>query len=213
MSSAQEGTVRNLQELYTVAAGIALVFAIERLVRVPTGADDAIRWSYLPAFLAFMVTLVPFYHGGMRHFDQVYVEEEGRNVRTGALLADFFLVFLEACLLLASARLLPDVTTTAWMLTTLFALDAIWGTTVYLVFTKGRLRLVELRWVLINIVTAALLAGFLIFAPADPVGGGVNVMVAVVLLCVTTVRTGIDYWVSWSFYFPWSRDDQVATLG
>lgn len=203
MDRAREGTVRNLQELYTVVVGVALVVAIEAILREPRAGGSLIRWEYLPAFGAVLVTLIPFYHGAMRHFDQVYVEERGENVRSGALLADFLLLFIEACLLLAAARLIPDVNAAAWAIAILLVVDACWGAAVYLIFLTGARRWIELRWVIMNIVAGPALA-ILLLAASTPARGETDWFISIAFLLVAIVRTVVDYSVSWAFYFPWT---------
>jgi len=52
--------------------------------------------------VAFLVTLVPFFHGMNRHLDHCYLEKEP-PVLHGALLFDFSIFFLEAGFLFAAA--------------------------------------------------------------------------------------------------------------
>jgi hypothetical protein len=197
MSRAREGTVRNLQELYTVAVGVAVALAVDQLIGA--GQEPPIHWNHIPVFAAFLATLIPFYHGAMRHLDDVYIQEGGRHVRSGALLADFLLLFLEACLFFIAARLISDARATAWALATLLALDAAWGTVVYLVFaTRGR-RWAEIRWVLVNSVAVPTLAiGLFLTAGMKEA----EEAAVIVLLIVAVIRTITDYWLSWDFYFP-----------
>jgi hypothetical protein len=71
MTRPREGTVRNLQELYTVAVGIALALAVQELIN--GSVEEPIEWSRVPAFIGFLATLIPFYHSAMRHLDEVYI--------------------------------------------------------------------------------------------------------------------------------------------
>lgn len=204
MNRAREGSVKNLQELYTVAVGVALAVAIEQLVRLPEGQGAFIKWEVLPTFGAFLVTLVPFYHGALRHLDQRYVEERGEAVRDGALLADFFLLFLEACLLLGTARVLPDARAAAWGLAILLVFDALWGGGIYLLFTRGRRKWEELEWVRLNLVAGPLLMVSLLALRYTPRSAG-EAILAFGLPVAMLLRSVIDYRRSWAFYFPWHR--------
>lgn len=202
MNRAREGTVKNLQELYTVAVGVALVVAIEQLVRLPEGHSASIRWDVIPAFCAFLLTLVPFYHGALRHLDQRYVEERAEGVRDGALLADFFLLFLEACVLLGIARVLTDARAAGWGLASLLVFDALWGTGIYLLFARGRRKWDELEWVRLNLVAGpALMLGLVLLSHAPSAKG--RTILAVGLPVAMLLRSVIDYRRSWNFYFPW----------
>ena len=198
-------TVKNLQELYTVAVGIALAWGIEQLAGKGGGgqaaAQEVINWGALPAFVAFLVTLVPFYHGALRHLEHTYVEDRGLDVRKGSLLADFFLLFLEGCLFVLAAKFVADPRTLGLILSTLLVFDALWGLAVYLLFTKGRRRWAELRWVQINIVAGPLLA-VAVFGIAPTRSPATDLTVAVTIAVIAALRTVVDYWLSWGFYFP-----------
>lgn len=158
---AQENSVRNLQELYTIAVGVALAFGIERLVNIDKPGFP-VRMVALPGFLSLLVILIPFYHGAVRHLEDVYLEKQGRTVRRGALLADFVLLFVEGILLVTTAVLLRRPWASGWALTVLLAFDAAWGSFVYLVFSRERRPGAELKWVLINLVAVPLLVVFLV---------------------------------------------------
>jgi hypothetical protein len=187
-------SARNLERLYTVAIGLALTVAITSLIS-PTSSNP-LRAGMLPQFLAFFATLLPFYHGAMRHLDRWYVEERGANVRSGALLADSLMLFVEGCILVAMAILLPRPFAFGWFLVTLLAFDAIWGASTYLIFAREKRIGAELRWVAINlVVTPVLLAIILVFDVTD-------VPVRAALAAVAAARSSIDYALSWSFYFP-----------
>ena len=95
-------------------------------------------WRSFPMIVAYVVTLVPFYHGAMRHLDVTYRQAEAPPVREGALLGDFFLLFVEACLFLALANVIAHTTQATWTFLALFALDGLWGLAAYWVFTRSR---------------------------------------------------------------------------
>lgn len=197
MNRPREGTVHNLQELYTVAVGIALALAVGELMQ---GADgDPIYWTRVPTFVAFLATLIPFYHGAMRHLDEVYIQEGGRYVRGGALLADFLLLFLEACFFFVIARLLGEARSAAWALVALLTLDAGWGLAVHLLFVRSQTRWAEVRWVVINSVAAPTLAIALV---ATSSMAKQEDLAATIIGVVAVARTIGDYWWSWRLYFP-----------
>ena len=200
-------TVKNLQELYTVTAGIALAWSIERLAGkggAGAAAGDGpfdVMWTVLPTFVAFLVTLVPFYHGALRHLDRVYIDAAGRDVRRGSLLADFFLLFIEACFLVLAAMFVADAPTLGLVLAGLFALDAVWGLAFYLAFTRNRQPWVELRWVQINLIAGPLLAAIVLWGP-HATGMAQQTILPVSVAAIAVLRTVFDYWLSWEIYFP-----------
>src|SRR4051794_37746654 len=107
--TSQSRSVQNLENLYSVVIGAGLSFGIVTLVD-PSKAPVPLRFELLPYFVSYLVTLIPFYHGALRHLDVVYIEGK-RPVRSGALLLDFLGLFLESCLFLALAVLLraPEI--------------------------------------------------------------------------------------------------------
>ena len=105
MLVARERIVRSLQGLYTVVAGLALTKSIERLFEGSTSSQVEFHAHHLPGLVAFIATLIPFYHGALRHLDRRYIEEHGAGLKDGALAADFALLFVEGCFLAAMAYL------------------------------------------------------------------------------------------------------------
>ncbi len=100
----QESSVRHLQLLYTIVAGLALSDAIGALFG-EQAADDASAWQLLPLLIAFVVTLIPFFHAALRHLDDAYlIDPTAHQVKRGALAADFLFLFFEGCLLFALAH-------------------------------------------------------------------------------------------------------------
>jgi hypothetical protein len=149
LSSPQESSVRSLANLYSVVIGVGLSLGIVNLVDAAK-APIPVKLGLLPYFVSYLVTLIPFYHGALRHLDATYVEEGGRQVRSGGLLLDFLVLFLESCLLLALAVLLPSPQLYAWGLVALLSVDIIWGFLAHVAFSKAG---AELKWAYINIAT------------------------------------------------------------
>lgn len=85
-----ERPVRHLQGLYTVVVGLALAVAMTNLL--DQEAAFPVRLEVLPYLLAYLVTLVPFYHGALQHLDIAYIEDPDTSTKPGALLADWGLL-------------------------------------------------------------------------------------------------------------------------
>ena len=197
MGSQTEDSVKNLQELYTVAVGAALTLAVVRFVP-ETGVP---QWNALPVLVGYVVTLIPFYHGAMRHLDVTYRDRRVEAVREGALLADFFLLFIEACLFLALASVITSTEHAAQTYLGLIALDGVWGLAAHWVFTKNRRPWAEIRWSLLNIGTALVTLGF-VLALSYLKWPGLSERAAFVFAAICVGRTIADYSLSWRFYFP-----------
>lgn len=204
--STLEGTVRNLQELYTVTMGVALVKAVERMTEGHT-----VDWLAVPDFFAFLVTIIPFYHGAMRHLDVRYIEQAGTRVRRGTLLGDFLLLFVEACLLLGAAFMIGRPSGLGWAICSLLILDSAWSLMVYRFATVGARHLVELKWLSINLIATPLLAATLLAWPRLVGAGHLSEQgqfsgLSIALAGLAMIRSIADYWVSWDFYFPWPSE-------
>lgn len=202
MKEAQKNSVRNLQNLYSIVVALGLSLSIYSLI--DTSLEGVpFKLELLPFFASFLVTLIPFYHGALRHLDATYVEHDGIKVRKGALLADFALLFIESCILLGLAVLLPTPQFFAWGLVALLALDTIWGFLVRLVFSQDVKPKPELRWALINLITLLVLSvSYVIIDIFPPVSGVGEPKLWVIILLVSVIRTIVDYVLCWDFYFP-----------
>lgn len=195
MKESQANSVRNLENLYSTVVVLGLSLAVSRLVDT-TKETVPIKLELLPFFVAFLFTLIPFYHGALRHLDFTYVEQGGRQVRKYALLIDFFCLFVESGLLLGLAIVLVKPSFFAWGLVTLLAVDTVWGMIAHLGFSQDVTPKPELRWSLINLVTAVLLSVII------PFSVNVGNRLPICISAISILRTAIDYWWCWDFYYP-----------
>lgn len=202
MNKAQENSVRHLENLYTVVVGLGLSISIINLIDA-TKSPFPVKLKLIPFFLAYIVTLIPFYHGALRHLDFTYVEQDGRHIRSGALIADFGLLFIESCLILALAVLLPMPTYFTWGLIALLSFDAIWGFFAHVGFSPDVKPKAESRWALINIITAVALVLYIIVLEKMSSSG--RMLPWEGILAISIVRTIIDYYACWETYFPSGR--------
>jgi fumarate reductase subunit D len=80
-------SVDSLETIYAVVVAFAVTKAIEGVLL--SGESSNINLSlllkHLPELVAFVVTIVPFYHGMHRHLNRVYVEREIRKTHQGYL--------------------------------------------------------------------------------------------------------------------------------
>lgn len=202
MNKSQTNSVRNLGNLYSIVAALGLSLAIYNLIDT---ASETIPFKFdlLPFFFAFLVTLIPFYHGALRHLDITYVEQGGKHVRKYALLIDFSALFIESCLLLALAVLLPKPIFFAWGLVALLIFDAIWVITAHFGFSQDVKPKAELRWALINITTAIVLIIYLTIFNFVPNATYVtNLKLSIGIPSISLLRTVIDYIWCWDIYYP-----------
>lgn len=195
--------VRSLQTLYTIAVGLGLERAIVNLVDISYGIIP-IKLELIPFFVAFLITLIPFYHGALRHLNFVYIEEEGKNVRSGALFTDFSLLFLESCLIFSLAILLPNPIGFFIALLLLLLVDILWAL-LFLGFSKKEKKtsLTELHWLIINtIVIISCLINFGVLYISKVPMNIFDLEISIFVLVIFITRTVFDYVLCWSFYFP-----------
>jgi len=206
MDTPQARSVQSLQNLYSVVIGLALTAAILNVVDSTKGPVP-LKLDVLPYFGSYLATLIPFYHGALRHLDATYLEGEGQETRSGALMGDFLVLFLESCFFFALAVLLVAPKLYAWGLIALLTLDTIWAFLAYVAFAKAH---TEIKWASINLVTIILLCILAALLDAlPPAAGPANARFAVVVLVVCIGRSVFDYGLNWHFYYP----PKVTTQG
>lgn len=202
-------SVDSLERLLSVVVGLAITVAVQRILfdakgnlhvwyDVPNKSYPflAILLDRLPAILAFIVSIVPFYHGMNRHLDRTYVENDVPETKEGFLVVDFFVFFLEACFLVALASLVASGNEIFLILTVLLLLDAGWSFATHGIH-YGKIKPSTIMWGWINTIAVFLLLLFY-FSQIFPAGSTRNWA-----LCgVAVVRTLADYKFCWPFYFP-----------
>ena len=177
-------SVTGLSELYTVVVGLALALGVGSVVGSEGPAPAPV--VYLTG-IAVVVTLIPFYHGGLRHLQETYSDDA--IVRPSLILWDFVLLFVEACLLLAAAASLQSAQRVGWLLVALWLVDVLWVAGSRLLGERP-----PLQWAFSNVAAVVAVAGLLLV----DVGGIVE---AVGLLIIALARTVADYSLSQDFYF------------
>jgi len=190
----KERSVDSLQKIYAVVIALAIAQAIQSLLKDPV-SSTLLAFSQilvgLPAFVAFLVTLVPFWHGMNRHLDRCYLEKKSAVVQ-GALLMDFATFFLEASLLFAAGWSLRSGIYSFAALGGLLFVDMLWGFVSHQIHFPGQKSHVR-RWSAINLV-AILIAILIVDFPFQHK--------LILLMVVAIVRTIVDYSLCWPFYFP-----------
>ena len=200
MKEARKNSVSHLADLYNVIIGVALTLAVNNII--DTSAQGLpLRIGIAVNLLAFLVLVIPFYHGAVRHLFATYVENGGSTrIKSGALLADFVLLFVEGCLFVMIALLIGATEKMAWATVALLVLDSVWGFLAWLAFTGAHAQFAEKRWALINCVTAVAVSVLLIFG--EQTFHNNLRMAQWGIVAVLTLRTIIDYVSCWDFYFP-----------
>ncbi|MFC2085660.1 hypothetical protein ACFLRO_00445 [Bacteroidota bacterium] len=186
--------MNHLQTLYTVVVALAMEQALQSVVRLEQ--PYLVEASLLPYLIAFVVTLVPFYHGGLRHLDLSYIKEGHPIPKSGSMIADWTLLFLQSCLFLALAIAVKDPTAFTKLLAVILGFDVVWALLAHFVFTPNRGEdFAEKKWAIINTPTVVLLVLIVVVIEPSSVWSGL-------VLAICILRTAIDYWWGWDFYDP-----------
>lgn len=205
----RRSSVDNLERLYTIVLGLALVRAVEVLLIGP-GGGFAVQWRSLPMFVAFVATLIPFYHGANRYLFTVYVFlDYGEVPRRVTALIDFIFFFVQAMIFFAMALVIDDAATFYVLLTVQLLWDCLWMAVVQRL--GSAIFATIFPWLRLNLVVSALLVAVLatrdfgnawagpLWLPSElndrTLWWGVATVIAL-------VRTVLDYRGSWEFYWP-----------
>jgi len=193
-----ERSVDSLQKIYAVVIALAIGHGMQTLlIDRATGAmaDTPELLVRAPTFLALVFTLVPFYHGMNRHLDFCYIERKQGQQAKGALLFDFLVFFLESALLFAAANSIGAGMRAFAALGLLLAVDVVWALISHWIHYGG-IKPSVARWSGINAVV--LVIGLFVGLRQDYS----EPAKAELLLVLALVRSGVDYWACWPFYFP-----------
>ncbi|MCW8876122.1 MAG: hypothetical protein OQK04_05285 [Kangiellaceae bacterium] len=197
----KENSLRSLSGLYTVVIGVALSSSIVMLINPNQGLSGVETHSWM-LFISFVLTLLPFYHGALRHLDDAYLENNSASIKNGALIIDFFLLFLHGMAFVVLSLLIKKPEDFFYILCILFFVDVVWGVFVHFGASSDNSSNAEWKWVIINSGFLALaLVGYFFFDISSLATNSPE-KVAVVLMVLCVLRSFVDYLVGWSFYFP-----------
>ncbi len=207
----QESSVRHLEALFAIVSGLALTEAVSELARETDNGLPTIRTVML--MVAFLATIMPFFHGALRHLDEDYLIEPKATMKSFALPVDFVLLFLESVIVLGMAHRLANPGNFLAFLVFLLVVDIIWSLVMPLIIDGESIGLVlrrfwprrgfskdpETAWGQNNI--AFLPIAIVIWASIDHFNPSLS-WGAFFVMVFALARTASDYRVGWPFYFP-----------
>jgi hypothetical protein len=194
----RESSIKSLMRLYSTVAALGLTAAMYKMVN-DRAEDVVVNWRFLPFLGAFLVTMIPFYHGAMLHLNHMC---HNKNNREMVILINFIMLFAESCLLVGMAFLLPSHEKFAWALVTLLGVDVIWGILCACFNSQGKTgQPSESRWAVLNFFAGAVLLVFLVLQQACQCLF-TELQLGILLFIWAFVRSGIDYIWCWELYFP-----------
>lgn len=196
-----ENSIRSLANLYTVVIGAALSVAVVSAIDINKGLESISGVSIL-LFVAFLATLFPFFHGALRHLDDVYIENENKHVSRSALIFDFLLLFMHALVFLVLSQLLKQPIDFAWLLIVVLTIDVAWGLFTSFGASSVTSNSAESRWTIINFVFVSCVAGYLVNNNIYLKSANDPMALAALLAIACVVRSMVDYVWCRDFYFP-----------
>jgi hypothetical protein len=194
-----ERSVDNVQRIYAVIIALAISQAIQSLLRNPSSTTVELNLKQVPAglsaFIAFLVTLVPFWQGMNRHLDRCYLEKKA-GVKQRVLLLDFAVFFVEAIFLFAAGWSIKSDIETFYWLGALLGVDMIWALASHYIHFPG-IRSHAVKWSVIN-VCAMVTAVLVVVYPFQHK--------QFALMVIATGRSIADYVLCGDFYLPDAPD-------
>jgi hypothetical protein len=189
-----ERSIDTLQRVYAVIVALAINEAIKRTFLKGGSSDVEIHYEHLPEFIALIATAVPFLHGMNRHLDQTLKVIRDQNKRSlfAILVLDFVVFLAEACILFLLAASVTRDLAFFQLLMVLLLVDVLW-----VLLTWKITKSVAIRWAIINVAMIAI-SCMLIY----PGGQRCVEFKTYVLAACAVIRTVLDYYLAWGFYFP-----------
>lgn len=199
---ARSNSVKQLCDLYRVVIAIAVGLAFHNIIDAKA-EPIPVRTDYVATFLALIVTVIPFFHGAVRHLFATYVEAGGSTrIRNWAILIDYYLLFLEGGLFVALASTLGVTTSFLIIFALVLTVDCVWGLLASVGFAGSYSQKAEIKWAAINFVTVIFLILLYIFAPVLLRNGLSDSDIQILILLIAVVRTACDYVFNHRFYCP-----------
>jgi len=195
--------VDTLQRLYAIVIALALATGVRILIEsigiLPGGALPLGQGIVGPKlvvsliFVAFLSTVIAFYHGMNRHLDETYIFGDNIDHRRITLMIDIVVFVVEAGLLFVMASTInqPGIFLASWSI--LLGVDIVWSVVVFL-----SQRTEKPLWAANNAVW--LVVAWVCWQGLFPQN-------AVCIAIVELLRSAADYRLHWNFYFPKSLSD------
>lgn len=203
-------SVENLQQLYTVVIGLSLSLAISNVIYKTQGVISLnshgwpIDFGRLLLFFTFLSLVIPVYHGAMRHLDISYIENGIKDSKSGSLILDFIILFIEGCFFLLLSELIPNTVGFLYVIVSLLIVDVIWACIAFFGFSTDVTERKAIKtWGILNFITIILIIfSFIYFDSLDSMVKPVELYIKVVLFILIFTRSLVDYILCWHLYYP-----------
>jgi len=206
-SAAQKSAIDALQKFYGLIVAIAFTGGVLKFI----DGFDVWQWTKLQGsesllFVAFVATIVPFYHGMERHLHETHIARNdiawGKKGKPSPVLLDIFAFMFMGALLLAMGRRIDAPLVFLQLWSVLLVLDIVWSLVVWAFQkqTKPLWAVNNFFWLLIAWVLwfaiPVLIEKLSFNTTWIPVFQTAGVALSEIL------RSIFDYKSHWSFYFP-----------
>jgi hypothetical protein len=200
-----KATVETLQKFYSVIVALALTGGLINLISSWGKAETISSYVSLIAIAsAFLVTIVPFFHGMERHLYTTHIlnPELGAGGKPTPLLVDIFTFIIEGSVLFMMGSNLNDPKIFLRLWSALLVIDIVWSLVVWRIQRGPRplWALNNLIWLCIAWLVWVLLQWSLARSGYSSSSG--LALFACVFALIEIGRSCTDYLFYWSLYFP-----------
>ena len=185
---------RSILDLVTIFPwAIVLALALVEAFKTVVEEGKFIHWNGLYSLCSFLLLILPFYQGMNRYLLVTYGDVAALPTSGPFLVSAEFMV--ESALFFVLSRTLrpEEWQHFYWVVVVLLVFDSIWW------ILRAPPHATIQGWTILNLVTSIFILALLLlgrrlpYQPHLPAAIGTAAML---------VRTIIDYWVSWSLFFP-----------
>jgi hypothetical protein len=201
--------ITGLRDLYLVIIGLSLeslgrdifdYFSANIHITDVTSAwlNKGDYYYIFTQMISFLMTIVPFTMGAIIHFEREYLSKKvhDKNIDPRAILLEFFIIFMQGSLFVILAhQCISHVF--GWMFVVVIFLDSLGS--IALKFSERKIRgTASPNWFITNMICACLCVIILLTLPHI---GFTNQKISIVIMMAAIIRTFIDFWSNWAFYF------------
>jgi hypothetical protein len=201
---------RSILDAFTIFPfAIVLALALGEAFKSVIAEGGAIDWGKRYALASFLLLILPFYQGMNKYLLLTYGQQATLSrPHSIFLIIDGTAFMIESALFFLMSRTLGLNVWQRfyWIVFALLVVDSVWGATVWM-HASADATAVILRWVILNIVTV--IAIYLLIRGFPAANDEKDRVPAVFGAIGMLVRTIVDYWNSWDFYFPISEPGWV----
>jgi len=203
-----ERSVQTLQQFHSTIVALAIGSGAEKFLSSLKGGEDAaIPFIVVAMSVAFLSTIVPFYHGMSRHLYEAHVTKSvmGSGGHAVPLLLDIFTFIIEAGLLVAMSRALDTPQMFLFYWSGLLFVDILWSLVVWRIqksekplWAANNFACLLVAW-LVWLCLPLLLSTMQLLDDRQ-----IRITMVMAIALIEVSRSVMDYKKNWKFYFPWS---------